>query len=97
MATITKNVIKDTDATMVAKGVKPDSRKRVVLPGSLVQEGITYHIYRNRFGQIILDPQVTIPASEVWLFSNPDALTLVRQGLSNVAHGKVSKVDLNTL
>jgi len=93
----TKDVIKDTDVTMVAEGVKPDSKKRVVLRKALVQEGITYHVYRNRFGQIILDPQVTIPASEVWLFNNPDAIASVRRGLSDAAQGRVSKVDLDTL
>jgi hypothetical protein len=48
-------------------------------------------------GQILLDPQVTIPASEIWLFNNPKALTSVRLGLSDAAKGKVSKVDLNSL
>ena len=89
--------IKDTDLIRVAEGVKPDTKKRVVLPKSLVGEGITYHIYSNRLGQIVLDPQVTIPASEAWLFNNPNALALVQQGLSDAAQGKVSKVDLDTL
>jgi hypothetical protein len=89
--------IRDKDLTRVAEGVKPDPRRRVVLPKALVGEGITYHIYSNSLGQIILDPQVTIPASEAWLFNNPDALALVRQGLSDAAQGRVSKVDLDTL
>ena len=90
-------IANDTDLTKVAEGVKPDAKNRVVLPKSLVGEGITYHIYSNRLGQIILDPQVTIPVSEAWLFNNPDALALVRRGLSDVAQGKVAKVDLDTL
>ena len=77
--------------------MKPDAKKRVVLPKGLVVEGITYHIYSNSIGQIILDPQVTIPASEAWLFNNPDALASVRRGLSDAAQGRVSKVDLDTL
>jgi len=94
---MTKDIIRDTELTRVAEGVKPDSKKRVVLPKILVREGITYHIYRNRFGQIILDPQVTIPASEAWLFNNPEAIASVRRGLSDAAQGKVSKVDLDAL
>ena len=90
-------IIKDTDLEMVAASVKPDAKKRVVLPKALVEEGITYHIYTNKFGQIVLDPQVTIPASELWLFNNPDALALVQRGLADAAQGKVSKVDLDTL
>jgi len=90
-------IIKNTDFKGVARGVKPDYKKRVVLPKVLVMEDITYHIYVNSLGQILLDPQITIPASEAWLFNNPDALSLVRQGLADVADGRVSKVDLGSL
>lgn len=90
-------IIKDEELIKIAESVKPDTKKRVVLPKSVVGEGITYHIYANSLGQIVLDPQVTIPASEAWLFSNPDALASVRRGLDDAAHGRVSKVDLDTL
>ena len=91
------SIIKDTELTRVKGSVKPDTRKRVVLPAGLVQEGIIYHVYSNKFGQIVLDPQVTIPAYEAWLFNNPAALALVQQGISEATQGKVSKVDLDTL
>ncbi len=74
-------IIKDTDLIRIAEGVKPDAKKRVVLPKVLVREGITYHIYSNSDGQILLDPQVTISASELWLFENKDALALVDRGM----------------
>jgi hypothetical protein len=90
-------IIRDTDFKKVAESVKPDAKKRVVLPKITLQEGVTYHIYRNSLGQIVLDPQVTIPASEVWVFNNPEALELVRQGLSDAAKGKVSKIDVASL
>jgi len=90
-------IIKDTDFQRIAESVKPDAKKRVVLPKIRVPEGVTYHIYTNSFGQIVLDPQVTIPASEAWLFNNPDALASVRRGLSDAAQGKVSKVNLDAL
>jgi hypothetical protein len=89
--------IKDENLTRVAESVKVDSKRRVVLPRVLVSEGVTYHIYVNSDGRIILDPQVTIPASEAWLFKNPTALASVRRGLSDAAQGKVSKVDLDAL
>ncbi|MBA7670318.1 hypothetical protein ES703_78463 [subsurface metagenome] len=73
--------INPTDLTRVAEGVKPDAKNRVVLPKVLVGEDITYHIYSTRNGQIVLDPQVTIPASELWLFENKDALALVDRGM----------------
>jgi hypothetical protein len=90
-------IIKDEKFIRVAESVKLDAKKRVVLPRPSVREGITYHIYSNSLGQIILDPQVTIPASEAWLFNNPDALASVQRGLSDAAQGRVSKVDLDTL
>jgi len=90
-------IVRDEDLTIIAESVKPDSKRRVLLPKTLVREGITYHVYTNSVGQIILDPQVTIPASEAWLFKNPDAIAAVRQGLDEAAQGKVSKVDLGAL
>ena len=90
-------IIKDEELTRIPGSVKPDSKKRVVLPSFLVREDITYHIYSNSIGQILLDPQVTIPASEIWLFNNPEALASVRRGLSDAAQGRVSKVDLDAL
>jgi hypothetical protein len=98
-----KTVIKDTELIKgsefqrVAEGVKPDAKKRVVLPKLQVLEGATYHIYSNSIGQIVLDPQVTIPASEAWLFNNPDALASVRRGLADAAQGRASRVELDTL
>ena len=90
-------IIKDEELIQIAKSVKPDTKKRVCLPKSVVGDGITYHIYANSLGQIVLDPQVTIPASEAWLYKNPEALALVRQGLDDAAHGRVTKVDLDSL
>jgi hypothetical protein len=90
-------IIKDTEFQRVAEGVKPDAKKRVVLPKAQVQEGVTYHIYANSIGQIVLDPQVTIPASEAWLFKNPEALAAVRRGLDDAVKGRVSKVDIKKL
>jgi hypothetical protein len=90
-------IIRDADFIKVADGVKPDAKKRVVLQGVKLEEGITYHIYKNDIGQIVLDPQVTIPASEAWLFRNPEVLAAVKRGISDAARGKVSEVDTKEL
>jgi hypothetical protein len=92
-----ETILRDKTLTMVANNVKPDAKRRVVLPMALVQEDIIYHIYANSVGQIVLDPQVTVPASEAWLFKNPEALAAVRRGLKDAAEGRVSKVDLKKL
>lgn len=90
-------IIKDENFVDIKKRVKVDSKKRLSLPSSLIQEDVLFHVYANRFGQIILDPQVTIPASEAWLFNNHEALASVRRGLADAAAGKTSKVDIDTL
>jgi hypothetical protein len=90
-------VIKDTKFIKTADRVKPDVKKRVVLQGIQIREGVTYHIYENSIGQIVLDPQVTIPASEIWLFNNPEALESVKRGLKDAAQGRVTKVKMDSL
>jgi hypothetical protein len=90
-------IIRDQDFKKVSSSVKPDAKNRVVLRHIHIEEGITYHLYKNSLGQIVLDPQVSIPASEAWLFNNPEAQASVRKGLVDAEKGRVSKVDLKSL
>jgi len=96
MATKTA-IVRNFDFEMLAEGVKPDAKNRVNLRSIKVLEGVTYHVYRNRLGQIVLDPQVSIPAAEAWLFKDPEALASVRRGLSQAKRAKVSRVNLEEL
>ena len=75
-------IMRDTDLIRVAGSVKPDTKKRVVLPNALVREDMIYHIYYNSVGQILLDPQVTISASELWVFENKDILASIDRGMA---------------
>ena len=84
-------IIKDDNYTRVAENVRPDPKRRVLLPKPLTGKGITYHIYVNSFEQVILDPQVTIPASEAWLFENKDILASIDKGMTESANGQVVK------
>jgi len=84
-------IIKDNDLKIIAESVKPDSKKRVVLPKSVIKDGITYHIYINSYDQIILDPQVIIPLSELWVFENKDILASIDKGMAESANGQVVK------
>ena len=90
-------IVKDTNFKIIAEGVKPDTKRRILLSKALSGEGVRYHVYTNNLGQIVLDPQVTIPASEAWLFENPAALASVRRGLTDVTEGRISEVDLDSL
>jgi hypothetical protein len=82
-------IIKDEKLTKIADSVKPDAKRRVYLPKVLLKEGISYHIYANSLGQIVLDPQITIPASEAWLFEDYTALASVKKGMAESAKGQV--------
>lgn len=84
-----ETIIKDEKLVKIADSVKPDAKRRVYLPKVLLREGVSYHIYANSLGQIVLDPQITISASEAWLFENKTALASVDQGMIESAKGKV--------
>jgi hypothetical protein len=94
-------IIKDTNYQKVAENYKPDTKRRIVLPKSIAIEGFTYHIYVNDSGQIILDPQVTIPASELWVFKNKEILASIDKGMAesingqSIKHGSFAKYAKN--
>ena len=81
-------IIEDRNLVRVGKPVTPDSRKRVVLPRTVVQEGVTYFVYHNSLGQIVLDPQASIPASELWVFENKEVLASTDRGVRESLNGK---------
>lgn len=83
-------ILKDADFEEVAEA-KVDAKRRVALGKIIAQSISSYRIYRNTFGQIILDPMVTIPAHEAWLFKNKEAAQLVKQGLEDARKGRVVK------
>jgi hypothetical protein len=43
---------------------------------------------KNPLGQPVLDPSKVVPASELWLYENPEALASVKQSLRESAEGK---------
>lgn len=68
--------------------VKPDNKRRVLLPKELVDKDSMFHIYTNDLGQIILDPQVTIPASELWVFQNKGILDSLDRSMAQSKQGQ---------
>lgn len=83
----TATVIKDAQLELLKGAQKADSKKRLSMGPAMIK-GVSYAIYRNKIGQIILDPVVTIPASKAWLFQNKKALTSVKRGLEDSAAGR---------
>jgi len=84
----TSAVIKNTDFQLVSEFAQPDAKKRLSLGAAL--SGVTaFNVYRNTLGQIILDPVKAVPASEMWLYVNAQALASVKRGLRESAEGKL--------
>src|SRR3977135_1733655 len=79
---------------LIAEDVRPDSKRRLTLGKALagLDDDVRFDVYRNPSGQIVLDPQVSIPASEAWLYRNPKALDAVRRGLQEAGDGKAVAV-----
>lgn len=80
-------VLKSTDFQLVSEFAQPDAKKRLSL-GEALHGATAYNIYCNPLGQLILDPVKVIPASEMWLYENAQALASVKQGLRESAEGK---------
>jgi hypothetical protein len=79
--------------TLVARDVRPDSRRRIALGKALPDlDDASFNVYRDEGGRIVLDPQVSIPASEAWLYRNPKALASVRRGLADAAAGRTKSL-----
>jgi hypothetical protein len=87
-----KQAKKTSGLKLVARDVRPD-RRRLALGRALKDfEDASFNVYQDERGRIVLDPQVSIPASEVWLYRNPKALASVRRGLADVAAGRTKSL-----
>lgn len=85
------NIVREPDFEPYGE-VRVDSKNRISLGKKFGGKKISsYKVYRNASGQYILDPQVSIPAHEVWLYENPKALALVKKGLAAARAGKLVK------
>ncbi len=73
-----------------------DGRRRLTLV-ELPEGSKRVRIYKNDQGEVLLQPVIEIPASEVWLFKNEEALENVRKGLKEASEGKIKKLKLRDL
>lgn len=74
---------------LIARDVRPDSRKRVSLGAALDDLGdASFSVYRDSRGRIILEPHVSIPAAEAWLFRNRVARESLARGLKQIESAK---------
>jgi hypothetical protein len=85
-------VIKDTHFELLTEMQRLDAKKRLSLGSAMQEAGSAYNIYRNRLGQIMLDPVKAVPAYETWLFDNKPALASVKRGLADSAAGRTKNL-----
>ena len=85
-----QDILKDANFEEVTEA-KVDAKNRVALGKVLGVRVSSYRIYRNNVGQIILDPLVTVPAHEAWLFKNQEAKKRVQEGLEDLRKGRLVK------
>jgi hypothetical protein len=90
-------ILKNDNFRRVATNVKPDAKKRISISKACQAKEVTYHVYCNEIGQIILDPQISVPTSEIWLYNDPEAREAVSIGLKQATEGKLSKINLDEL
>jgi hypothetical protein len=84
----TPTIIRNSEFELVSEFAQPDAKKRLSL-GEALRGATAYNIYRNSLGQLILDPVKAVPASEMWLYENAEALASVKQGLRESAERKI--------
>lgn len=87
-----KNILKINDSFKEIGTRTVDERNRLTL-GEILKGAKRIRLYRNDSGEILLQPIAEIPASELWLFQNPEAINDVREGLRDASQGKVSPLD----
>ena len=89
-----QELLKDMEFHEVAEA-RVDAKRRVALGKILGGQITSFRVYRNAHGQIILDPMVSIPAHEAWLFKNKRAATLVQRGLDDAKQGRLVNAKEN--
>ena len=71
--------------------VRPDAKGRITL-GGLAKGVSSFRITQEKGGRLVLEPFAEIPARELWLYKNPEALAMVKQGLRESAEGKTVRM-----
>ena len=65
-----------------------DARKRISL-ARLLSDSVSLFNASVVDGKIILEPMRAVPEKEAWLYSNPEALADLKQGIKEAREGKI--------
>jgi hypothetical protein len=75
--------MQEQDFRVVKEVTQSDSRGRLTL-GQVVK-GKSYRVMINDEGQILLDPVMSIPERELWLWQNANVLASVQRGIKQAS------------
>jgi hypothetical protein len=67
--------------------ISTDGKGRITLGAEVKTQ--QFRVLKNALGQILLDPVVSIPEHEVWLWQNQEALQSLQKGLQEASEGKI--------
>ena len=74
-----------------------DSKGRITISNEWMpyknQTVRSFKIYSNGDGDLLLRPEVTIPAREAWIYQNPDVIKSIKKGIKELEEGKGDIVD----
>ena len=73
-----------------------DERNRITL-GEIFKGYKRIRLFKNKRGEVLLQPIVEVPASELWLYRNQEAFESVQRGLKEASEGKITKLNLDKL
>ncbi len=73
-----------------------DERNRLTL-GAVMRGVKRVRVLQSKQGEVLLQPLIEIPASEIWLWQNEKALRDVLEGFRDAQEGRISKIDLDEL
>jgi hypothetical protein len=73
-----------------------DDRNRLTL-GELLKGSKRVRLYRNDRGEVLLQPVIEIPASDLWLFQDKEAFEHVKKGLQDASEGRISRIKIDEL
>ena len=69
-----------------------DSKGRITIPQDwtlkLAKRIRSFQIFQNGDGDLLLRPEVSIPAREAWIFENPKVLASLKRGIQDAKEGK---------
>ena len=72
----------------------PDSKNRVILTPALKDQTVDgFTVFTNSIGEIKLSPVIKIPAREIWLYKNPEALEDVLIGMKQSLAGQAGPLE----